>query len=189
MFAARKRVFVDLLGWDVPVIDGTYEIDQFDSADAVYLIVTDRENGHLASARLLRTDQPHILGDLFPFLCDGEMPRGKSVREITRFCIEPALPAVQRRLARNHLITALTDHALANDLSRYTAVASRIWFGQIAKFGWRCTSLGASHVVNGETLVGLRIDIDERTPDDLGARGIYCPANFRATTIAPEEVL
>ncbi|HWU72384.1 MAG TPA: acyl-homoserine-lactone synthase, partial [Sphingomonas sp.] len=30
MFEARKEVFVDLLGWDVPVLDGRYEIDQFD---------------------------------------------------------------------------------------------------------------------------------------------------------------
>ena len=27
MFAARKSVFVDLLKWDVPVIDGAYEVD------------------------------------------------------------------------------------------------------------------------------------------------------------------
>ncbi len=30
MFEERKRVFVDLLRWDVPVVAGRYEIDQFD---------------------------------------------------------------------------------------------------------------------------------------------------------------
>jgi len=30
MFSERKRVFVDLLGWDIPVLDGRFEIDQFE---------------------------------------------------------------------------------------------------------------------------------------------------------------
>ncbi|WP_375198001.1 acyl-homoserine-lactone synthase [Sphingobium sp.] len=35
MFADRKCLFVDLFGWDVPVIDDQYEMDQFDNADTV----------------------------------------------------------------------------------------------------------------------------------------------------------
>ena len=34
MFAARKQVFVDLLKWDLPVLAGEYELDQFDDPDA-----------------------------------------------------------------------------------------------------------------------------------------------------------
>src|SRR3546814_15077940 len=37
MFADRKRLFVDLLGWDIPVVDGQYEIDQFVNVHTVYL--------------------------------------------------------------------------------------------------------------------------------------------------------
>src|SRR3546814_5073717 len=61
MFAARKSVFVDLLKWDVPVLEGRYEIDQFDDEYARYLILADRGDGHLGSARLLPTMRPHIL--------------------------------------------------------------------------------------------------------------------------------
>jgi len=39
MFAARKAVFVDLLKWDVPVLGGAYEIDQFDDEHAAYLVL------------------------------------------------------------------------------------------------------------------------------------------------------
>ena len=42
MFEARKRVFVDLLKWDVPVLDDAYEIDQFDTPVASYLVRRDR---------------------------------------------------------------------------------------------------------------------------------------------------
>src|SRR3546814_8386098 len=60
MFAARKSVFVDLLKWDVPVLEGRYEIDQFDDEYARYLILADRGDGHLGSARLLPTMRPQI---------------------------------------------------------------------------------------------------------------------------------
>ena len=36
MFVARKSVFIDLLKWDVPVIDGAYEIDQFGSRPSTW---------------------------------------------------------------------------------------------------------------------------------------------------------
>jgi len=49
MFEARKRVFVDLLGWDLPVLAGLYEVDQYDDAHARYLILTDTDQNHLAS--------------------------------------------------------------------------------------------------------------------------------------------
>ena len=51
MFEARKRVFIDLLKWDLPVLADRFEIDHFDDPHATYLIVGDQEGGHLASAR------------------------------------------------------------------------------------------------------------------------------------------
>lgn len=66
MFEERKRVFVDLLGWDIPVLAGRYEIDQFDDDEATYIVVTDGTGEHCGSARLLRTDRPHILDTIFP---------------------------------------------------------------------------------------------------------------------------
>lgn len=189
MFHARKRVFVDALGWDLPVVEDMYEIDQFDSPDATYIIITDGHGRHRASARLLLTHRPHILGDLFPCLCDGPVPRSPQLREITRFCVDPRLPASERRLARNQLVSALADHALDCDLSGYTAVASRIWFAQIARFGWTCSSLGSPRIINGEELAGLRIGIDGHTPDNLASRGIYAPVAFRVTVAEPESAL
>lgn len=87
MFEERKRVFVDLLGWDIPVLAGRYEIDQFDDDEATYIVVTDGTGEHCGSARLLRTDRPHILDTIFPYLCDDIPPAGPRVREITRFCL------------------------------------------------------------------------------------------------------
>ena len=107
MFEARKRVFIDLLKWDVPVLGGTWEIDHFDNEEATYIVVADEDQRHLGSARLLPTIRPHILGNLFAHLCDGDVPCGPETFEITRFCLDRSLRAAERREVRNRLVTAL----------------------------------------------------------------------------------
>lgn len=178
MFEARKRVFVDLLKWDVPVLNDRYEIDQFDTPHADYVILTGDNLSHRASARLLRTDCAHILGELFPVLCDADVPSGTHTREITRFCIEPTLSRKDRRIARDQLVTALVQHALAKGVTDYTAVANLAWYRQIADFGWKCRALGAARHIRGECLLALHIEIDAQTPADLAATGIFTPSDF-----------
>lgn len=187
MFEARKRVFVDLLGWNVPVLEDTYEVDQFDTPSAGYLVLTASDLRHRASARLLRSDGPHILRDLYPALCSGPVPSHGNFREITRFCIEPTLPRGDRRMARNQLVSALADHALAQGISGYTAVAPMPWFRQIADFGWQCHALGPGAVIDGQELVALQIDIDRNTRADLESTGIYCREAYRVANTGMEQ--
>lgn len=123
MFEARKQVFIDLLGWDLPVLADRFELDQFDDGAAVYLIVTDGESRHLASARLLDTTRPALLDGLYPDLVEGEVPRGSDIREITRFCLAPHVGARTRREARDKLLVGLAEYALAK--TRSSAVPLR----------------------------------------------------------------
>jgi N-acyl-L-homoserine lactone synthetase len=175
MFAARKSVFIDLLKWDLPVLDGRYEIDQFDDQHARYLILTDSANEHLASARLLPTTQPHILDGLFPALCAGEIPRGPRVWEITRFCLGRQLRSTERRQVRNQLVSALATHALDTGIDTYTGVAEMAWLQQILSFGWQCRALGEP-LPNGGCLLGaLEITITPDTPAELAAGGVWSP--------------
>ena len=181
MFEARKRVFVDLLKWDVPVLDGRFEVDQFDTPDAVYLVLADESADHRASARLLRTDGSHILGQLFPSLCEGIIPSGLQTREITRFCIDPALCRTERRRTRNELVSALVDHALRWNITDYTAVANMPWFRQIARFGWKCRALGPPRSIGTEMLIALHIEIDDQTTGQLKDNGIYSLPRYQFT--------
>ena len=175
MFEARKNVFVDLLRWDVPVLDGRYEIDQFDNEHAIYLIVADEAGEHLGSARLLPTMRPHILDSLFPTLCAGDPPRSPDCFEITRFCLGRNQNARQRLDTRNRLISALARFALDNGISTYTGVAELGWLQQILAFGWRCRPLGLPRQIDGRMLGALRIEIDPDTPALLAANHIFRP--------------
>ena len=182
MFRARKEVFVDLLKWDLPVLADAFEIDQFDNPNAEYLILLEDGMRHRASARLLRTDQPHLLGDLYPHLCAGPVPAGPSIREITRFCLDRHQQASARRSARNQLVTALTDHALVRGITAYTGVAEQPWFEQIRHFGWECEALGQPVRHGARWLTALHIQIDRNTPALLYAGGVYEPLRLVLAT-------
>lgn len=178
MFAARKRVFIDLLKWDLPVLAGCYELDQFDNVCARYLILTDSEGRHMGSARLLETTRPHILDTLFSDLCVGEIPRDASVFEITRFCLDRDLTAAERRVARNQLVSALAEYALHAGITAYTGVAEMGWLQQILAFGWQCMPLGLPRKHGRRLLGALRISIDDDTTARLHAAGTYVPIDI-----------
>lgn len=180
MFEARKRIFVDLLKWDLPVLAGRFEVDQFDDPHATYLIVTDKDGGHLASARLLPTTRPALLDTLFSHLVAGPVPRGPGIAEITRFCLSREANAATRRHARDLLLAGLVDHALASGIHAYTGVAEEPWFGQIRQFGWECAALGDAVIDGGRRLRALRIEIDPATPARLAAAGIGTAAALPA---------
>jgi len=180
MFEARKRVFVDLLGWDVPVLAGKYEVDQFDDSHARYLILADPDHRHLASARLLPTTRPHILDTLYAELCDGAPPRGPEAYEITRFCLDRTLEAAERRHWRDALITGLVHYALEHRITTYTGVAERGWLDQILAFGWDAAPLGPPRNIGGMMLGAMRIEIRTNTPALLAANGIPAPALLAA---------
>jgi acyl-homoserine lactone synthase len=177
MFAARKRVFIDLLKWDLPALDGRYEIDGYDNEHAHYLILLDQSGSHLGSTRLLPTTRPHILGDLFPMLCEGSVPMGPRTYEITRFCLDRSLRAAARRTVRNRLITAIVSHALSEGIDRYTGVAEVSWLQQILGFGWDCRLLGRPLPLPRPcgTIGALDIRITGDTPALLDAAGIWSP--------------
>lgn len=173
MFRARKEVFVDLLRWDVPVLEGEFEIDSFDNEQAEYLIVRGNAREHLGSTRLLKTTGLHVLGSLFPFLCASEVPSGPGILEITRFCLDRHQHALGRRLTRNRLVSALVTFALDRGIHTYTGVAEMAWLQQILAFGWRCRPLGEPKVHACGMLGALAIEIDANTPLLLEANGIW----------------
>lgn len=173
MFMARKRVFVDLLKWDVPVLDGRFEVDQFDDGYATYVILSDGDDNHVASARLLETTRPHILGSLFPELCEGPLPAGPDVAEITRFCLDRSLRASGRLAARNRLVSALAVHALERGIRTYTGVAEIGWLQQVLAFGWDCRPLGPPRNLRGRWLGALAISINRDTPALLARNGVW----------------
>lgn len=173
MLRDRKRVFVDLLKWKLAVVDDEYEIDQFDHAGAVYLICSDADGNHRGSLRLVPTRAPHILGSLFPDLCDGPVPTGPNVYELTRGCFSPRISAAERRMVRNQLATAAVELALCSGIGTFTCIASGALYSQILALGWMCEPLGLPRPIDRILAGALRIAVTRETPRLLVEAGTY----------------
>jgi N-acyl-L-homoserine lactone synthetase len=173
MFEDRKRLFVDLLRWEVPVIDDRFEIDAFDHADAVYVVALDDSGDHQGSLRLLPSMGPHILDTLFAQLCPLDVPIGADVFEITRLCLPTRLGAVSRLAVRNALISVMVDHSLANRITRLTGVVEARFRREILDMGWRAEPLGPAMPFGGAQLGAFAIDVAADTSDRLGWTGVY----------------
>lgn len=154
MHRVRKAVFVDRRRWDLPVIDGQFEIDQYDTKHAVYLINQDETTGeHLASVRLLSSARPYLMGDVFPELCQEAPPSSPDTWEITRLCNTPGLDRDRARKARYKLAVALVEFAVLHDIKRYTCMIEVANIPSLIAPGWCSNPLGPPKEIDGE-LVG-----------------------------------
>ncbi|MCV2366035.1 GNAT family N-acetyltransferase [Paucibacter sp. DJ1R-11] len=97
--AYRYQVFVRTLGWrlDCPV---GCELDQFDHAEAHYVLLREDSGALAGCARLLPTLQPYLLQQVFPMLAPGLLPHDAAVWELSRFAVlSPALFGASQRTA------------------------------------------------------------------------------------------
>ena len=142
-YDTAKKIFVDQLKWDIPVVDSQYEMDQFDTDGAIYLMALDPAmKRHMGSVRLLNSTGPHLLGDVFPYLCDKGVPRGDDVWEITRLCTAP-YKDVDPRPVRGRIATQ--------------------WLSALLAVGWECEMLGEPRQVGNEVIGAMSISITAAT--------------------------
>jgi acyl homoserine lactone synthase len=81
----RHRVFIETLGWDLKT-QGNLELDQFDRPDTIYMVSQDEGGEVNGCARLLPTNRPYLLGEVFPELMNGMPPPcSADVWELSRF--------------------------------------------------------------------------------------------------------
>lgn len=173
MFADRKRLFVDLFGWNVPVIDGRFEIDQFDTPETVYIIAGDAEGAHEASIRLMPSTRPHMLGELFAGLCPQGVPVGPTTWESTRLCLPQRHGAARRRELRNMLISAMVDFALARGIDCLTGVLPEAFRKEVLAMGWTAEPLGPAMRVDSGLVGAFAAHVRPDTPERLGWSGTY----------------
>lgn len=164
MHRDRKRIFVDRLKWGVPVVDGVYEIDQFDTDNAIYLVASDADaKKHLGSVRVLPSKGEHLLGSLFPYLCENGVPVGEEISEITRLCTSPDLPRESAIRVRALLATGLFEFGLLYGIKQFTGVAQVEWLSQVLSAGWDCKPLGPPQDVDGEMIGAIIIHVHSET--------------------------
>lgn len=105
----RHRIFVKRQGYNVSTYRGM-EFDAFDTPAARYMLWRDTHAVPRAVTRLIPTDRPYMLLDIWPSLVEtGSLPRSKTVWEVSRFGIDLAVPVRERKRALAEMMCGLAE--------------------------------------------------------------------------------
>jgi acyl-homoserine lactone synthase len=175
MHRDRKRVFVDRLKWNVPVVDGIYEKDQFDTEDAVYIVAADPNTGqHHGSLRLIPSLKPHMLRDVFSALCEDSVPCGPDIWEMTRICLSPSVRREEARRSLGLVWLGAIEFGMANGIRLMTGLTHAPMFANIAAAGIEVEPLGREKLFESVPYAALQTrigkDVLERERARLGER-------------------
>lgn len=165
MHRQRKTVFVDRIGWKIPVVTDM-EIDGYDHEDTMYLLAKDKPHGEvLASVRLLPTVGPHLMSDLFAAACRDATPRGPAIWEVSRFCTAPGLQGRNARVALLwEIICGVMETALLYGIDQVIFAANRALLPLALNCGWQARTLGPTMRDEDDEVTAAAAAI---TPDGL----------------------
>jgi N-acyl-L-homoserine lactone synthetase len=176
MHAQRKQIFLDELAWPL-VCQGELEFDEFDTDASMYLLHFGAKGELAGSARLLRTDRPHLLDTAFAHLCKEELPRGDTIWEATRFCPSPKLKdRTQRHALLGVIIAGILEAGLLFGTTEVTFVASGALKPLALSAGWNARTLGPSQRYKGDRVTACVAAVDSAGLRQVRARfGLHAP--------------
>lgn len=164
MHRQRKTLFVDGLGWRIPVI-ADLEIDDYDGEDTMYLLGKSISGGELlVSARLLPTVRPHLMSELFPEAGLSAFPRGPTVWEVSRFCTAPWLPRRARVQLVFEVVCGVMETALLFGVDQVVFAVNSALLPLTLQCGWQAEKLSMTIGDQGDEVTVVAASI---TPEGL----------------------
>lgn len=168
----RYRIFVEQLGWDLPVAGEGLERDQFDRSDTVHVIARDGQGAICGCARLLPTTRPYLLKELFPFLLADPLrpPAEHGTWELSRFAAQ--LPdeagAEHAPWAVQPMMALVVRQALRLGARRLIAVTFLSMERLFRRIGIHAHRAGPPQRIDQRMVVACWIDLDAITLAALG---------------------
>ena len=162
----RHQAVEQALGWELEAKMGE-PLDAFDGPDTLYVVARDSAGHVNGCARLLPTDRPYLLGELFPELLGGvALPRSAQVWELSRFSAcdfnsqtSAALSQHASDVALKLLHGALAC-AAAHGATRLITLAPISLERLLRRAGLRAHRAAPPAIIDGHPLVACWIEID-----------------------------
>lgn len=189
----RHTVFIQKLGWPLSTNDGL-EADGFDHADTLYVIAHDRDGTVHGCARLLPTNEPYLLGEVFPGLMgDTALPRAADVWELSRFAI--SMPASETLSAKDawentcNLMAEIVRVARAHGARRLIAFSVLGNERLLRRMGVNVQRAAPPQLIDGKPTLPFWIEIDRQTLDalDIEPAPAWLPMRTPDRHSAPER--
>lgn len=160
-FRARHVVYAEELGW-VPKSRDGWEIDEFDTGAADYLVVMDGDD-FVAGSRLVPTHLPHMLSQVFPDSCNlVPMPRDHRVAEWTRGFVVPDRREGGGLQLKAQCCAAVMQHCLTMGYRQVGGIQDAKWLAIWKRMGWTVTIHGNPIDIDGEAWLPAYFDVSEK---------------------------
>jgi acyl-homoserine lactone synthase len=163
MFRQRHQVFVEEKGWKLKSYNGM-EFDNYDTDETLYLMAFAPDGEIAASMRMIRTDRPHMLADVFAEMCGNGPPKSADTWELTRGALAKGLRATGYW---SRIQCALLEAALLWGVSKGTGIFTVDYVTALMRMGWDGRPIGQPRMIDGEPYVAcqctLTADVLART--------------------------
>ena len=188
MHEIRKRTFYDRLHWQVKTLR-TWEIDEFDALNPLYLIAIGPTGAVRGSVRLLPTTGPNMLADVFPeLLPDGTRIESATIWESSRFSVdqEAALERSENLLNRTtgELLIGIVEVGMLAGLTEVVSVYDAMFARILKRANCAAELIGKPARIGDIMGYAALFEISERMLGNLRkAAGISAPV-LEETSIA-----
>lgn len=167
---ARKQVFIDQKGWNLPQEDGM-EFDQYDTAKARWVVL--HEYGEvLAGVRIapttaqcgqhsymIRDAQKGVLDDL-PFdVLYFEAPVSDEIWEATRLFVCPSVPAERRMRINALLLQGMAQAAREVGATHVLGIVPAIFRRWMGRLGMTATPVGPALSIDGDKVQAALMNV------------------------------
>jgi acyl homoserine lactone synthase len=167
MHRLRHKVFVEELKWPLGAIRSVrgMEYDQFDIQTAHYIVRINDNSEVDACTRLLPTDGPYLLGDVFEDLVKT-IPRPNSpvIWETTRFCADKA--SAPKNIV-GLLVAAMLEFGLSRGIRNYVSVSDIRIEPLLKRYGWYPQRIGEPRSTGTDTAVGEIFQVSQAALDEV----------------------
>lgn len=167
----RHRVFVEKLGWNLACQEGQ-ELDQFDRPDTVYLAAHDDKGRIVGTARLLPTDRPYLLAEVFPELMgDARPPASARIWELSRFAAVDFQAVGSGPMQQFSspvaigLLRGVLEWAAAENIERLVSVSPLGVERLLRRAGFQAHRAAPPKVIDGQPIFACWIEVT-RSPED-----------------------
>jgi len=169
-FHERHRIYVQEKGWRDD--DGSgFEIDQFDTDHATYLIGIE-DDRVMSGTRLIPTTSPHLASEVFPHLCNfSGVLRSPTVAEWTRGFISTEFRERGIGPIKGQFCSAVMDFCLQEGITQVGGIQELYWLRLWKRFGWHVDPIGTPAKIDGKWCVVAYMRVNEAARNGAMASG------------------
>lgn len=171
MHEIRKRTFHDRLGWQVKTLR-SWEIDEFDALNPLYLISTGPNEVVNGSLRLLPTTGPNMLADVFPELLPGGLRiESATIWESSRFSVRQEVDADRSENLLNRttgeLLSGIVEVGLIAGLTEVVSVYDAMFARILKRANCAAELIGKPKRIGDAMGYAALFEISERMLENL----------------------